>query len=805
VNRRRRHDSVGDAGTADPGLCAGGPESTEAAARARLGIPPDAERVLIVGESTHWDPNWLATSEGYWRWRVRRTLDRAVDELLADERRVFGVECIFFLRMYWERSPHRRDALRELVNSSRLRLSGSGVTTPDTILPRTESLMRDFLVGQEWLRANGMTQEPRLAYFPDCFGHSPSLPTLLKALGCDRAAITRIDGMFFPGCDWEPPSRFPRPGSSAETLTGLRASDFVWRDEAGSEVLCHWNSFGYGQGELLAHTGITRVMGLPFAVAARGEAHVARRIDRYAADLAKVSPTPYLFCPVGYDFSMPLHGLVGLLDRYNQSRFGDTGTWAVCAGLDDHLSLVEYRRRDLSTVELDPNPYWTGFYTARPSLKRAAFELADDLCLADALGVAMGDGDVPEELSGAWYTLCVSNHHDWVTGTSPDRVVAREQRPWLDRAAAGTSRVLTRLALRVPPPHEEPPSPPPSWHSGDDGTVVVDADGIAFTVDPGRGGTLSAAESGGTRVLAPGSFDVVAWEDEGGLWRMGHEFAGGRLGELASGQRRRVELDVAEVGAELRIATSLELDSARVRRELVFVRSMPGVLCRTEAVVARRHLLTVRLGFDPGEVFEMDCPGGQVRRPLHRWYRPTFWPLHSWVSTGRVSVLSERPAAVAATGERSVDVVVGRNATHERAWRFLPIPGMPAPGHDDALQTCEIALMLDGGVAAAAERPWPRDPARRHLEAIARRAVTVEAGEHVEVLAVKAAHRGDGIVVRLASRCPWGHEVRLTLPQGVVSARLCDARERDLAVLPVVDGAAVVAVGTPITTVRLSS
>jgi len=44
-----------------------------------------------------------------------------------------------------------------------------------------------------------MTVEPRLAYLPDDFGHSPALPTMLVALGFDMAAITRIDGMYFIG------------------------------------------------------------------------------------------------------------------------------------------------------------------------------------------------------------------------------------------------------------------------------------------------------------------------------------------------------------------------------------------------------------------------------------------------------------------------------------------------------------------------------------------------------------------------------------------------------------------------------
>jgi hypothetical protein len=33
--------------------------------RNRLGIPTDARHVLIFAESSHWDPDWLFTSDEY--------------------------------------------------------------------------------------------------------------------------------------------------------------------------------------------------------------------------------------------------------------------------------------------------------------------------------------------------------------------------------------------------------------------------------------------------------------------------------------------------------------------------------------------------------------------------------------------------------------------------------------------------------------------------------------------------------------------------------------------------------------------
>jgi len=109
--------------------------TTASTQRERLGIPAAAERVLVLAESTHWDPNWLLTSEEYYRLRVRRTLDAVVGELEAEPRRVWSAECAWFVRLWAERRPGMLDRLRPLVADGRFRFTGSGVTTPDTLLP----------------------------------------------------------------------------------------------------------------------------------------------------------------------------------------------------------------------------------------------------------------------------------------------------------------------------------------------------------------------------------------------------------------------------------------------------------------------------------------------------------------------------------------------------------------------------------------------------------------------------------------------------------------------------------------------
>ena len=100
-------------------------------------------------------------------------------------------------------------------------------------------------------------------------------------------------------------------------------------------------------------------------------------------------------------------------------------------------------------LELDPNPYWTEFYSARPALKALAHDTVERLRLAEALTLlperaqAAPDGQLA--LEQAWAQAVVANHHDFITGTSPDRVVESEQLPFLRGVAGRADAVLSRL------------------------------------------------------------------------------------------------------------------------------------------------------------------------------------------------------------------------------------------------------------------------------------------------------------------------------------------------------------------------
>jgi hypothetical protein len=803
-------------------------QAREQALRRRLGIPDEAQQVMIFAESSHWDPNWVRTSEEYYDGYVRHNLDFAIRELQRESRRVYSIECIFFLRMYWDREPHQRDAVRAFFNEGRLRLTNSGVSTADTLLPETEPILRDLLIGQEWLRANGLNQEPRLAYFVDSFGASPALPSLLRAAGFDQATITRIDGMFFWGCDYKSQRRFPVPGSSAALLSNERSLDFVWRGPDGAEVLCHWNACTYGQGDLLASRGISRVYlsPMPMSVGDRSDHNVTRRIHQYAGQLAHNSRTPYMFCPIGYDFVPPIADLVALLDRYNERHYPHTGLWVVNAGLDDYLDLVDCHRGELPVLELDPNPFWTGFYTSRPTLREKCHELVDELLLAEKLALlpenAGTERTIAADLEEPWWIAAVANHHDFITGTSPDRVMNAEQIPWIEGATASTRAVVAKLAPADRQSAVRPPAGKPVAWRKDGNKVVVETAHYAVELDEAAGGGITRAwePASGRELLEGVSNDLVCYRDSGGLWRMGHEFRGGVLREVQRASARTVRLLVHEHEGDLEVTCEARLKGHAVRRRLWFSNNSPLIAMQVEGRAANRHTISVqfRTGLVPQQL-TMDQPGGVVARPLQKLYSPTYWLLHHFLhaqdgASGRgVALGLHRPGAAAWRPGGILEPVAIRNATRELAYGFVPIAATPATGHIRGSYTFNYALWFtpsgdwqDNGVDVVArtlaDSPWEA-PGVAELRQLADSVVTMNRPD-VWVAAVKPASRGEGLVVRLLTYATPGPQVRLAVPgRSITSAILCDARERDLEPLAVHDAQVQFTMPGTIASVRL--
>jgi alpha-mannosidase len=781
--------------------------------RSRLGIPEDAQRAMILAESSHWDPNWLYTSEKYISRYVDHNLLQAVSALNQEPRRIYSVECMFFLRMFWEKHPELQDDIRSLVNSGRLRLTSSGVTSADTLLPSAEALLRDLLLGQEWLRKNGMRPEPVLAYYPDCFGHTPALPTLLNAAGFTMTAFSRVDGMYMIGTDYDPKASFPRPGSSAERLQqGEKTLDFIWRGPDGSQVLAHWNAFTYFQGDMIAYRGLARAYMLPrfLAYPDRSDGQVKRRILGYAAQLMPLSRTPYLFCPIGMDFNPPIPGLLDLIDRFNQRHYPETGLWVVNAGLDDYLDLVDCYRDQLPILELDPNPYWTGFYTSRPSLKKRCYDLVNKLLLAEALAAIE---EKPANMNGsgldsAWWSSATSNHHDFITGTSPDAVVEGEQIPMLDTAIRQVNLVLEQKLPALQEQQEQAGAGSlenlPQWERQGD-KIIVKMPSMVLELDEAAGGGLTRLwnPKTGQDLLKGISNELTDTLESGGLWRMGLEYKGGKFQLLERSGRQSVHLEVRVQPGALEISSSVTQGGKTYQQAILCRSDVPWISFRLAGRAAEKHTLGVR--FQTGLQVSraaMENPGGVVSRPVEKIYSPTYWPVQHFYhlqdpETERgLAFLLAVPGAVAyRPGDQSVELLALRNATREKANGFMNLLACPAEGHEKEDTTFQFGVCFteSGGWQENRLPQLARQYARCPWLETAESKLYSQVDQEVELSspdvwleALKPAWRGEGLIARLCSFAIPSGPVQFGLPGlKIREAYLCDARERDLSPLQI--------------------
>ena len=164
------------------------------------------------------------------------------------------------------------------------------------------------------------------------------------------------------------------------------------------------------------------------------------------------------------------------------------------------------------------------------------------------------------------------------------------------------------------------------------------------------------------------------------------------------------------------------------------------------------------------------------------------------------------PTGVHVSGDGTVEMVVARTAVKETAFGAIPVMA-PAWGLRFGSQAASVAVDLTSGdviargrrlsglLDAAVGRPAPAFP------------VAVDDLD-VDVVAVKPASRGEGVVVRLRNWAPR-HErtarLELSGPGSLTGASIVDSRERDLMPLVITGGGAEIPLAGHLVTVRVLS
>ncbi|HTX71761.1 MAG TPA: hypothetical protein VMC79_02960, partial [Rectinemataceae bacterium] len=370
-----------------------GTEGRSSSGAGAAGAAPDPVPGYWIVPHTHWDREWYLPFQEF-RWKLLATLDDVIDTLEGDPD--FGHFMLdgqtVALEDYLEFRPERRPQIEALVRSGRLAV-GPWYVQPDDLLPTGEALVRNLERGLAIARSFGGAM--MVGYLPDSFGHSGSLPDILRGFGIESACLMR------------------GPGPEADRCL------FSWCSQDGSAVLVAYLIDGYSNGADIAMEGSDTAQSL--------EELWRRQEDQGAL----VEGLPLLVMN-GYDHR-PIEarltarlaeaGLLGKAARIG-SLEGYLDRARAAAGGAGAAALPTLRGELRSTYRC---PITAGCSSTRHWIKQEDQDVAALLerraePLAALAGMAAGVPWPDAALDAAWKFLLLNQAHDSICGCSIDSV-----------------------------------------------------------------------------------------------------------------------------------------------------------------------------------------------------------------------------------------------------------------------------------------------------------------------------------------------------------------------------------------------
>ena len=350
--------------------------SSQHEALASLRIPPGETVTVHMVHVNHLDLVWY--------WRLPETVEMCLEtvrwhvELLerhSDAR--YSHTQVFILKVVEELDPALFARFARLVREGRIEVDSGQWVEPDHNMPGGESLARQFLYGQRWLREK-LGVRARVLVNSDSFGHCRSLPQILRQAGI---------GFFV----------FKRP---RQRYVDLPETPFRWRGLDGTEIgALRFINKGAGLPSLSQYYDVPAAGQLQAKVDRNLAAGVRHLLGTHCnADSGGV--TPYVAPGRGPGWELRYDtpgGFVAELERANPA-----------------LPLVE---RDLNFI-------FPGCYTTHVAEKESCRRSERELRGVELLAVhaaLRGEAYPADALGACWREACFLQFHDILPGTgSPE-------------------------------------------------------------------------------------------------------------------------------------------------------------------------------------------------------------------------------------------------------------------------------------------------------------------------------------------------------------------------------------------------
>ncbi|XP_024086114.1 lysosomal alpha-mannosidase-like [Cimex lectularius] len=389
---------------------------------------------------THDDVGWLKTPDQYYYGvknniqdaGVQYILDTVVQELLHDSnKRFIYVETAFFWDWWQEQHDALRHKVKRLVNNGQLEFIGGAWSMNDEAATHYHSIIDQFTWGFRRLNETfGICGRPRVGWQIDPFGHSRENAAIMAKLG--------FDGLFLGRIDWQDKT-YRKANKTMEMVWKTSQNDDTDATNLFTAVL--YNTYSAPPGfcfDVNCHDEpIIDNVKSP-------EYNVERKISTFLdlmKEYSKSYATNNILITMGDDFMymnahMYYKNMDKLIKHINELQGSGSPFKAFYSTPSCYLKSVNEAKvhlpikyDDFFPYSSDPNAFWTGYFTSRPTIK--GFERLGNNFLQvckQLFSLSQLKYQMINKLTSLREAMGVMQHHDAVTGTEKQHVASEYAR-----------------------------------------------------------------------------------------------------------------------------------------------------------------------------------------------------------------------------------------------------------------------------------------------------------------------------------------------------------------------------------------
>jgi alpha-mannosidase len=374
------------------------------------GWPADAPkfRFHMIGNG-HIDPVWL------WPWAegisvVHSTFRSALDRMKETADFTFTTSSAQFFQWVADNDPAMLGEIRKRVEEGRWNIVGGWWVEPDMNIPGGEAMVRQGLYGQMTFQRL-LGRRAKVATNPDSFGHTGTLPQIIKLQGMENYI-------------------FMRPGPGEKTIP---ADLFWWEGPDGTRVLTYRIQFSYNDGGSVK--------------------------NRVKSILTQTLNQPTKIFMAYYGVGDHGGGATKESIKSIEELKAENGAPVVFFSTTDNY-FKEVRNEKTASIPVvrdDLQHHAVGCYTAESGIKKGNRQSEAALVTAEkiaAIGSKAWGADYPmKELTTGWQRVLFLQFHDSLAGTSlfEHSQTAREGYGYaLDTAHHTANMALHKLEWQVP-------------------------------------------------------------------------------------------------------------------------------------------------------------------------------------------------------------------------------------------------------------------------------------------------------------------------------------------------------------------